>query len=152
MFSQAVFRIMDSGLGWMMILFTGIAGNAAVACLVDSSHVAVGASTASFGAIGILSMHMAVENYRRTRIWRSLWSRTWIPLCAGLALLGILGTSPGSDMLAHGLGFLFGLILVLPVAIFGSGWLPFLGQRFLELLSLLIVFGAWAMAFSQISG
>ena len=150
-FAQAVCRIMDSGLGWFLILATGIAGNTAVACLADQLHVAVGDSTASFGAIGILSMHMAVENYRGTRIWRSLWSRTWIPICAGLALLGILGTSPGSDLLAHGLGFLFGLLFALPVAIFGSRWLPFWAQRLLELISLLLVFTAWAFVFTLTS-
>jgi len=148
LFAHAVCREMGSGLGWMLILGGGIAGNTAVAWLPYTSHVAIGASTASFAALGILSIHMAVVNYRRTRSWRSIWSRTWIPLAAGLALLALLGGSEGSDVAAHVFGFLCGLLLGLPFSVLGTRWLPFWGQRLLELLSLLTVLVAWTFPFT----
>ena len=60
------------GLGWTLMLGAGIAGNVAVAWLVRSGHISYGASTAGFGAIGILVARQTVETFRRWREWRSI--------------------------------------------------------------------------------
>jgi membrane associated rhomboid family serine protease len=134
------------GLGWTLILAAGALGNLLTATLMDPGYVAVGASTGCFGALGIIAMDQAIRNYRRFGHWRSIWSRVWIPLCAGLAMLGFLGTHPGSDLAGHACGFLVGLVLVLPWT--GSDRLRpgVTVDAFLKVGSVLTVMAAWQAA------
>jgi membrane associated rhomboid family serine protease len=81
-----------------LALAAGIAGNAATALLVRGGHLSVGASTAVFGALGALS---ALHAPRR---------RAWLALASGVALLGLLGTGERSDLFAHLLGFVAGVV------------------------------------------
>ena len=90
------------------MLLSGAAGNWLTAALRGAPHSAVGASTGIFGGIGGLA---ALELMRRRRgAAVSAW-RAWAPIAAGLALLGFLGTSPQSDVLAHLFGFAVGALL-----------------------------------------
>ena len=66
-------------------------------------------------------------------------------------MLGLTGTAPGSDLGAHGLGFVFGLLFMLPFPYIGSTWLPNWGQKLLELLCLFTVLFAWKAAFESVS-
>ena len=145
----AVCMAFGGGLGWLLILGSGVAGNLAVAWMVQTEHTSIGASTAAFGAIGILVSQQSVLTFRQWPDWRSLWSRGWIPLGAGVALLAALGTGPESDLAGHLFGFLFGLALALPCSVWGIRWLPAWGQRLLEFVCLLAVFSAWAAAIRQ---
>ena len=75
------------------------------------THRAVGASTAVFAALGLLS---GMAWRQRLTLRERLWYR-WAPLIAGICLLTLLGTgSAHVDVLGHALGFLFGL---------GVGWI-----------------------------
>jgi len=143
---HAVCRLFGGGLGCLLMLGSGMAGNLAVAWLVRSHHVSVGASTASFGAIGILVAYQCLRLLRGWHEWRSIWSRTWIPLGSGICLLALLGTGPDSDVGAHLFGFTFGLILAIPVSLWGIRWLSDWGQRALALICLALVLSAWALA------
>ena len=100
-FGTAVCTTVGWGLGWLMILATGISGNLVNAVLYRASHISVGASTAVFGAIGILSAYQFVKKFKlpRQRI------KAWLPLGGGLALLGILGSGEHVDLTAHLFGF-----------------------------------------------
>src|SRR5262249_4043276 len=51
----AVCRLLGPGLGTWLMLISGAAGNAFTAWLREPSHSSVGASTAIFGAVGILA-------------------------------------------------------------------------------------------------
>lgn len=103
-----------SGLGWLLIVLGGAAGNAVNAWIYrDGSHFSIGASTAVFGALGLL---VGAELHAR---WshpgaRSRWQLI-VPLGAGFALLAFLGSGGESaervDVLAHLWGFLCGVIL-----------------------------------------
>jgi len=143
---HAVCSLFGGGLGWLLILMSGAAGNFAVAWLMRSGHVSVGASTASFGAIGILVAQRSVATYRRWHEWRSLWSPVWLPLGSGLALLALLGTGPQSDLTAHLFGFVLGVVLAAPFCRQGGRVLPDWAQRLLELACVLAVLSAWAAA------
>jgi membrane associated rhomboid family serine protease len=103
----AVCQIMGPGVGWFMILVTGIGGNFMNALLYQRDHVSVGASTAIFGALGILAgyqfLRMLMRTNRRTK--------AWLPLGAGVALLAFLGSSKHSDLTAHLFGFVAGIVL-----------------------------------------
>jgi len=106
-------------LSWVWVVLSGVMGNLAVAGIFYPERFAgVGASTAVFGAVGLLVVHGMVWSrggigMRRHRSWL-------VPLGGGLALLGVFG-SGGEDMnvdlAAHGAGFLAGLAVG-----FGPSW------------------------------
>ncbi len=87
-FGSAVCAITGWGIGWFMILATGIFGNLMNAVLYKTGHLSIGASTAVFGAVGILATHQFFKKFRLS----GLRTRVWLPLGGGLALLGILGS------------------------------------------------------------
>ncbi len=147
---HAVCRILGGGLGWLLILASGAVGNVATAFLSRPQHVSVGASTACFGALGILSVYQTMRRLRASGDWRSIWSRTWLPACAGLALLGMTGTGEGSDLLAHGLGFAVGAVLAVPFGLHGARGLPEWAQRVLELICISAVMLCWRAAFRSV--
>ncbi len=107
LFGTAVCTITGWGVGWLMILATGIAGNLVNAGLYTTGHLSIGASTAVFGAIGILAAHQFFKKFRLPgqRI------KAWLPLGGGLALLGFIGSGKHVDLTAHLFGFLAGIIM-----------------------------------------
>jgi rhomboid protease GluP len=112
--ATAVCRTLGGGLGAALIVASGVLGNELNAILRGPPHVSVGASTAVLGAVGVLSGR-AFARGRRSRRGRA---RAWLALAAGLALLGMLGSDPRSDLGAHLWGFAVGVVLGV-----GCGWL-----------------------------
>lgn len=115
--SGAVFGILVSKSlgpwqGWAMILLAGTLGNAITSVVIyPEPFRSLGASTAVFGALGILSGIGIVENLREDL--RMPWMRVLAPLLAGLVLLGWLGgAAPGTgvDVLGHVFGFTAGIL------------------------------------------
>ncbi|MFO7964285.1 MAG: rhomboid family intramembrane serine protease [Desulfobacterales bacterium] len=108
LFGSVIGSLRGMGIGWLMILLSGALGNLANAWLHQTDHLAVGASTAVFGAVGMLS---AYQFWNKITIpGRRL--KAWLPIAGGLALLGIFGSGGGRvDLLAHFFGFLAGIIL-----------------------------------------
>jgi membrane associated rhomboid family serine protease len=93
------------GVGWLIILMAGIGGNWMTAFWYRQEHLSVGASTAVFAAVGLSAAAMTwIHVKRHERSWRS-----WTPLAGGLALLGMLGAAPHSDLAAHLFGFVCGV-------------------------------------------
>jgi membrane associated rhomboid family serine protease len=107
LFGTAVCSIAGSGIGWLLILTSGMAGNYLNALLFGGGHLSIGASTAVFGALGIVASHQVVDKIRRP----GQRLKAWIPLAGGLALLGILGSAANTDITAHLFGFMAGLVL-----------------------------------------
>ena len=104
-FATGVCQIAGFGVGWLLILMTGAMGNFAAAAVYQAGHLSGGASTAVFGALGILGGVYAVKTKSGGRII----SRRWLALASGLALLAFLGAGPRSDLLAHLFGWLSGI-------------------------------------------
>jgi rhomboid protease GluP len=107
-FGIFVAQILGSGVAWLTILLAGALGNALNALVQSPEHTAIGASTAIFGALGILSGYM-----RRSRVvpWRG-GLRRWAPLGAGIMLLAFLGFSgERTDIGAHVAGFAMGGVM-----------------------------------------
>jgi rhomboid protease GluP len=96
---------LGAGVTLLLVLLTGAVGNVLAAVAHDPRHVAVGASTATFGALGVL---VALRLVSRERSRRRKW---WMAPAAGVILLAMLGAAPGSDLTAHAFGFLAGLAL-----------------------------------------
>lgn len=105
-FVLLVCRQFGSGLAWSLLLVSGAFGNLLNACLQPASHTSVGASTAVFGAVGILAGSSVAEYRHKDR-------RRWgLPLAAALALAALLGTEGAhTDIGAHLFGLLAGLLL-----------------------------------------
>jgi rhomboid protease GluP len=109
----AASRLLGPGVAWASILGAGALANYVETLVTPISHRAVGASTAVFAALGLLS---GMAWRQRLTLRERLWYR-WAPLIAGICLLTLLGAGAGSahvDVLGHALGFLFGL---------GVGWI-----------------------------
>ena len=107
-FGILVAQLFGSGVAWLTILLAGALGNALNALVQSSEHTAIGASTAIFGALGILSGYM-----RRSRVvpWRG-GLRRWAPLAGGIMLLVFLGFSgERTDIGAHIAGFAMGGVM-----------------------------------------
>jgi rhomboid protease GluP len=107
----AVGRLLGPGLAWASILGAAALANYVEILISPITHRAVGASTAVFAALGLLSgMAWRQQLSLRERLWYR-----WAPLIAGVCLLTLLGAgSEHVDVLGHALGFAFGL---------GVGWL-----------------------------
>lgn len=113
-FGTAVCAVCGYGVGWLMILLSGAFGNLINAFMYESGHISIGASTAVFGAIGILSGYQLINSQRFIK--RGYMS--WAPLACGLALLGLLGSGTHSDIAAHFFGFAAGIAMGLIYAAF----------------------------------
>jgi membrane associated rhomboid family serine protease len=101
---------LGTGVTWMAIVLSGALGNAINAWGYRGGwHGTIGASTACFGALGIL---MGAEMWTR---WREPQTRNWwqvvLPLGAGLGLLAFFGVGDEGknvDFMAHLWGFVVG--------------------------------------------
>lgn len=101
-------QIFGGGLAWLLILLAGAMGNGINAMIQPPGHIAIGASTAVFGAVGILAVLM-------TRYQAAIWQRglrRWAPLTAGIMLLAFLGfEGERIDVGGYVCGFLAGCLL-----------------------------------------
>jgi len=139
----AVCQQLGPGVGLWLLLLAGAGGNALTATVHGPGHVSVGASTAIFGAVGILAGLRIVTPGRVGSTPRK-W---WIVAAAALALLALLGTGPTSDLLAHLFGLLVGGALGL-VAAFTIRGLPTAPVQWLLVVAAgAAVAGAWRRAF-----
>ena len=94
------------GIGWAAILLAGSLGNAINAIVRPAAHLSIGASTAVFGALGILAALVWSRGYLRNTPWRTRFA----PVFAAIALLAYTGTAGEStDLGAHLFGFIAGL-------------------------------------------
>jgi membrane associated rhomboid family serine protease len=162
-FLSAVNRRLGDGRGPLVVLLSGALGNWMNAVWHRTGHLSIGASTAVFGAVGVLAAtQLAVDRREGGRPWLQRVA----PVVGGLALLGMLGASPHSDLLAH----LFGLGAGLAVGLAASATMALSrrgapndftgttiaptrtkGSRITQIASALaalgIVLGSWALAF-----
>lgn len=96
------------GVGWASILAAGALGNYLEMLIAPPDHRAVGASTAVFAALGLLSGF----GWRRQWTLRERWMYRWAPLIAGACLLTLLGAGTVHvDVVGHLLGFVSGVAL-----------------------------------------
>jgi membrane associated rhomboid family serine protease len=110
-FGTLVARLIGPWRGWALILGCGTLGNAITSALTwPEEFISIGASTAVFGALGILS-GLGFSAMLRARLHLP-WARVAAPLLAGVVLLGWFGGGSGSgntDVLGHVFGFGSGL-------------------------------------------
>jgi membrane associated rhomboid family serine protease len=101
-------RLLGPGLAWASILAAAAAANYLEMLIAPPNYRAVGASTAVFAALGLLSGYA----WRQRLPKRERWLYRWTPLIAGICLLALLGAgSEHVDVLGHLLGFCMGVAL-----------------------------------------
>lgn len=136
-------RVLGPGVGLALLLLAGALGNALNAALQAPGHVSVGASTAVFGGVGLLTGAAALRRDGPVSARR----RPWVVAAAGLALLGLLGTGgERTDLWAHAFGLLAGAGLGAGAAALGSGPPGGAAQWGAGLLAAATLLGAWALA------
>lgn len=149
-FAFLVARFFGAAAGWLLILLSGGLGNALNAWVYyPDAHYSIGASTAVFGALGLLTgvgLWMALTEGKQT------WAvpRWFMPVFGGVTLLGLIGIGDGAldgivDVAAHISGFFCGTILGMAGAIFQRVFVAWDKHRFwIGSMSLALVGLAWA--------
>ena len=158
-FGRALERRLGPGAAAFSILTAGAVGNVANAVFYASMgeiHRSIGASTAVFGAVGLLATTQLLFGSQRTSRPGSAegpQSQRHIteyiaPIIGGLALLGALGSSPSTDIGAHAFGLLAGFVIGIPFALAAkkSRTISSAPQIALGLASVALIGGSWALA------
>jgi rhomboid protease GluP len=154
MFAVFLQAELGGGVTWLLVIASGALGNAVNAWgYRGQPHFSLGASTAVFGALGLL---VAAELHAR---WRSPFTRhRWsliVPLGAGLGLLAYLGVGDGHDrvdFMAHGWGFLSGLLIGLAAAAATKGRrAPRAVQWAAGAAVAAVLAGAWMLAWRKVA-
>lgn len=125
---------------WVSLL-AGAVGNFLSALVHAPGHVAIGASTATFGAIGILAALRMVPPTAAAGPRRG-----WVVLAAAVLLLAMLGTARDADVVAHALGLVTGGALGIAAGVLLRRPPPAVLQGTLAALTALVVAGAWWLA------
>jgi rhomboid protease GluP len=163
LFAWALLPLLGTGWTWFGFVASGALGNAMNAWgYRGESHLSIGASTAVFGALGmlvawqvaLLFQHRGASPTGPKRKGFSLFRfrELFIPIAAGLALLAYLGTGGGFeesrvDIMAHLFGMFGGVLVGTFLA-----WTQLpqrtseRGQKGLALLAVLIPVVAWWLA------
>jgi membrane associated rhomboid family serine protease len=106
-------RQMGVGTAWLITVTGAALANLLEGLLGPPEHQAAGASTAVFTALGAMCAHSWREQLKRPQ----RWARRWGPLIAGVILLGWTGSAgEGTDLVAHVMGFVVGVLLGLAAA------------------------------------
>jgi rhomboid protease GluP len=115
-FGYLAARLIGTGNAWLLVVVGAGLANWIEAILGPAGHRSVGASTAVFTALGLLSAY----SWRTRLAYPQRWALRWGPLVAGVILLSWTGTGgesleePASgqsvDVAAHALGFAVGLV------------------------------------------
>jgi membrane associated rhomboid family serine protease len=140
LFTYFVGRYLGGGVGWIAILASGALGNALNGWLTGPEHRSIGASTAVFGALGLLSAFTWRRGFPRGTSRRSRLA----PVVAGVGLLAFTGTAgENTDLGAHLLGFAVGFLIGV-----GAARLPLPTSARIQVAAgaaaWLLVAGAWA--------
>lgn len=149
-FISAVGRWLGGGLAALLILLSATAANLLTAVRHRANFDSVGASTATFAALGLVA---GLQVARRLRL-RTRPGYFWVPIGAGLGLFAMLGVAAGSDYWAHLFGLGSGLLFGLGYAVgqLKRGWQAPRGavQAVLGGAALAIVVGCWVLAFRHL--
>ncbi len=141
---SAVVQRLGPGCGLTLVLLAGTLANLVGALAHGPRYVAVGASTATFGAVGILA---ALRLFPASLAVKTRW-RPWVVLVASVVLLAILGTGRGADVLGHALGLLAGGGLSLATGAALKRPLAAAVQWLLVVAATLAIVGCWRLALS----
>lgn len=136
-------RFLGSGLCWLLVLLGAALGNGLNAALQPHHFRSLGASTATFAALGLFAAFVWRRGYFRGRGVR----RSLAPIFAGIAFLVFMGMGgTNTDIVGHVAGFGCGLLLGILIARFDIRRLGHSGQYLAGGAAMLLVVFAWTLA------
>lgn len=145
LFLSALGRWLGGGAALFSTLLAGTAGNLLTAAIYGGAHNVVGASTATFAALGLLA---GLQFMRRFNVRMVGWrKRAFLAVAASLGLLAMLGTGEKADMMAHATGLGFGLIFGVLLARASRRLKSLTVQGACLLATVVVVASAWLLAF-----
>ena len=144
-FVSAVGRWLGVGLGGAVVLASAVTGNLLTAYFYQVRHVSVGASTATFAALGVVAGLQMVRRHRDRE--RGIRGYPWLPLAAGLGLIVMIGSGERADLVAHQAGLGAGVVAGWLVAAIGVRVPGTVGQVGLAALTLGVIAASWLLAF-----
>ena len=156
-FIWLVARRLGSGAAWLLTILAGVFGNLVNTLVLGVHHDAIGFSTATFGAAGVLAaitpftvgggVHGAGSGAVVHRLVRFV-SNALIPFGAGLGLLAMLGAGEKTDLGAHLFGFLSGVVLGAGAGLLAArpGLPGKAADAWMYLAALCVPAGAWVLA------
>lgn len=147
-FGTLLCKRVGTGVAWLLIVLAGAGGNFINAWMHQTGHLSIGASTAVFGAVGLLGgvrlPHGVLESGPGQSFSWLAMTRAWLlPLGATLGLLAMLGSDAQTDLGAHLFGCLCGLALGAGYGLCFPDLLEEGPQLLLLLLTILLVMGCW---------
>lgn len=143
LFGSVVCALTGSGAGWLLILLSGFFGNLINAWFFQTGHLSIGASTAVFGAVGLLTALQAISAVKH----RSPWKKVFHVIAGGMAVLALLGAGRHSDITAHLFGFASGAVLGVIYDLITQRQLSDTKQILLGAGAGLIMAGSWLKGF-----
>lgn len=136
-------RYLGTGLAWLGIVLGGTLGNAMNALVRPEAFTSIGASTATFAALGLCGAFLWRSGYFR----QLQWPRGFAPVFAAIALFAYTGTSgERTDVVAHLAGLCCGFLIGLYVARHRLHLAGASAQRFFGGVAAALVAGAWLVA------
>mgnify|MGYP005844348313 CR=1 FL=1 len=145
-FGIYIARGLGSGVGWLLVLIAGAGGNMINAWLQNDAFSSIGASTATFGALGLFS---GLTWGRGEMSGGMGWRRSVAPLFAGFALVVWTGTGgENTDVAAHFTGFGCGVLLGIAASSVPRERLTLQVQLWSAAIAFTIVLLAWSAALS----
>ncbi len=136
-------RILGSGVTWFTVVIASSVANLINTLLLDSSHRAIGASTAVFAALGLVAGFV----WRGKLMKQDRWPYRIGPIVGGIALLAYTGTGDANtDIGAHLTGFICGFLAGMATT-YVYAYVPQQNvQRATGILAIAIVIFAWFFA------
>ena len=136
-------RLVGSGIAWFGVVVASGAANFLNTSLLESTHRAIGASTAVFAALGLVSGFV----WRAKLMAQDRWPLRLGPIVGGIALLAYTGTGDANtDIGAHLAGFVCGFLSGAALTLVAN----YLAHRTLQLASgiaaIAIIILAWLVA------
>ena len=136
-------RFLGSGLAWLCIVAGGVLGNALNVLVRPDYFTSIGASTATFAAVGLCGAFGWRSGYFRRLGWR----RGFAPVFAAIAFFAYTGIGDeNTDVVAHLSGLACGFLLGLWIAKLRLQLVGVAAQRFFGLVALASVVLAWIAA------
>jgi len=136
-------RLLGSGVAWLAIVVAAAMGNSMNTLLLESAHRSIGASTAVFAALGLVSGFV----WRGKLMAQDRWSYRYGPIVGGLALLMFTGTGgENTDIGAHLLGFVCGFGIGMLLIALGPVPTDRRAQSVAGGIAVLLVVTAWIVA------
>jgi len=136
-------RLLGSGVTWFAIVVSSSVANLLNTIMLDSSHRAIGASTAVFAALGLLAGFV----WRGKLMKQDRWAYRIGPIVGGVALLAYTGTgTANTDVGAHLMGFICGFLAGI-VLTYVYQYVPKAHiQRAAGILAIVIIAFSWLLA------